>query len=149
MTLKKGKQFLNHLGEKCFISYLRADVVKLTYVGSDRGIEVWSKEDFLKEISIKRFTELPDVKVNRENIAEHLIEYQLNMVGKTIEEARKNDNWYHEWTFTEKQFEVFKGYAIPLMRKVLKLNKAAAEKNFAWFDLTYGLRIKKQENGAH
>ena len=27
------------------------------------------------------------MKVNRYNIADHLVEYQLNMVGKTIEEA--------------------------------------------------------------
>lgn len=149
MTLKKGKRFLNHLGENCFISYMYADVVKLTYIGSDKGVEVWSKEDFLREISINRFTELPDVKVNRENIGEHLIEYQLNMIGKTIEEARQNENWYYDWTLTEKQHEVFKGYAIPLIRKVLKLNKKKAETTFAWLDLGYGLRVKKQENGAH
>jgi len=43
---------------------------------------------------------------------------------------------------TQEQHEQFKAYAIPLMKKVFKINKSRAEGVFAWFDLQFGLRIK-------
>jgi hypothetical protein len=43
---------------------------------------------------------------------------------------------------TQEQHDQFKAYAIPLMKKVFKINKARAEANFQWFDLEFGLRIK-------
>lgn len=80
--------------------------------------------------------------VNRTNIAEHLIRYQLEMVGKTWEEAQLDDMWFFNWTMTEEQHKKFKGYAIPLIRKVFKCNKKRAEATFSWFDLEFGLRVK-------
>lgn len=82
------------------------------------------------------------MKINRYNIADHLIEYQLNMVGKTIEEARKDDMWYFNWTMTQQQADELKAYAIPLIKKVFRCNKSKAEKTFSWFFLEFGLRIK-------
>jgi hypothetical protein len=81
-------------------------------------------------------------KINRTNIAEHLIRYQLEMVGKTWEEAQNDDMWFFNWTMTEEQYKQFKGYAIPLIKKVFKCNKKRAEATFSWFDLQFGLRIK-------
>jgi uncharacterized protein YfaT (DUF1175 family) len=81
-------------------------------------------------------------KINRLNIADHLLEYQLEMVGKTIEEAQKDDMWFFNWTMTEEQHLQFKGYAIPLIKKVFKCNKKRAENTFSWFNLQFGLRIK-------
>jgi hypothetical protein len=40
------------------------------------------------------------------------------------------------------QHELFKAYAIPLLKKIFKFNKTKAETTFAWFDLQFGLRIK-------
>ena len=81
-------------------------------------------------------------KINRLNVADHLVEYQLNMVGKTMFEAMQNTNWFHEWTLTEEQHEAFKKYAIPLLKKVFKFNTNKAKDTFAWFDMQFGLRIK-------
>lgn len=81
-------------------------------------------------------------KINRENIADHLIDYQLGMVGKSIQEAHMTKEWYSKWTMTQEQHDEFKAYAIPLLKKVFKCNKAKAESTFAWFDLQFGLRIK-------
>jgi hypothetical protein len=64
------------------------------------------------------------------------------MVGKTIEDAKKDEMWFHNFTMTSQQHELFKSYAIPLLRKVFKFNKGRAEQTFQWFDLGYGLRIK-------
>ena len=79
--------------------------------------------------------------INRTNIADHLVEYQLNMVGKTMAEAYKTDEWYHKWTMTDEQFEEFKNYAIPLLKKIFRCNKRRAESIFSWFILQFGLRI--------
>ena len=81
-------------------------------------------------------------KINRENIGEHLVDYQLEMVGKSIQEAHMTKEWYSKWTMTEEQHETFKAYALPLIKKVFKCNKSRAENTFQWWDLQFGLRIK-------
>jgi hypothetical protein len=81
-------------------------------------------------------------KVNRENISKHLIEYQLAMVGKSMMDTLDDDKWYFNITMTQEQHEEFKRYAIPLLKKIFKFNKAKAEQTFDWFDLQFGLRIK-------
>lgn len=79
--------------------------------------------------------------INRTNIADHLVEYQLNIVGKTIAEAYKTEEWYHKWTMTDEQFKEFKNYSIPLLKKIFRCNKRKAESIFSWFILQFGLRI--------
>jgi hypothetical protein len=81
-------------------------------------------------------------KINRENIGEHLVDYQLEMVGKSIQEAHMTKEWYSKWTMTEEQHEAFKAYALPLIKKVFKCRKERAESTFQWWDLQFGLRIK-------
>ena len=81
-------------------------------------------------------------KITRENIARHLIEYELEMVGKTMMDTLDDDEWYFNNTMTSEQFEEFKSYAIPLLQKVFKFNKRKAIVNFEWFNFAYGLRIK-------
>ena len=79
--------------------------------------------------------------INRTNIADHLIDYQLEMVGKTVAEAHRTKDWYTKWTMTDEQHTKLKAYAIPLLKKVFKCNKKRAEDIFSWFDLQFGLRI--------
>jgi hypothetical protein len=81
------------------------------------------------------------VKINRTNISEHLVEYQLKMIGKTPLEVMGDDKWYSNNTMTQEEHDVFKAYAIPLLKKVFKFNKAKAEQTFQFFDLQFGLRI--------
>jgi hypothetical protein len=84
-------------------------------------------------------------KVNRTNISEHLVEYQLNMVGKTMLDVEGDQEWYINNTMTQEQHEEFKRYAIPLLKKIFKFNKGRAEQTFSWFNLQFGLRIKQEE----
>jgi uroporphyrinogen-III decarboxylase len=79
--------------------------------------------------------------INRQNITDHLIEYQLKMIGKTIDEITTDEKWFSNNTMSPEQHEEFKAYAIPLLKKVFKFNKSKAEQTFSWFDLSYGLRI--------
>ena len=81
-------------------------------------------------------------KINRLNIQEHLVNVQLKMVNKTMFEAMQNPDWFHEWTFTTAQYEEFRAYAIPLLKKIFKCNTNRAKATFDWFNLQYGLRIK-------
>jgi hypothetical protein len=79
--------------------------------------------------------------INRSNVGDHLVEYQLEMIGKTIAEAYKTEQWYSKWTMTEAQQEDLRAYAIPLIKKVFRCNKKRAESIFGWFLLQFGLRI--------
>lgn len=81
-------------------------------------------------------------KINRTNISDHLVEYQLKMIGKTLLDVSNDELWYYNNTMTPEQHEEFKAYAIPLLKKIFKFNKARAEQTFGWFDLQFGLRIK-------
>jgi hypothetical protein len=81
-------------------------------------------------------------KINRLNIAEHLVDVQLKMVNRTMFEAMQNPDWFHEWTMTTEQHEKLKAYAIPLLKKVFKFNTNKAKSTFDFFILQYGLKIK-------
>lgn len=142
MNIKKGDKFKDYIGTPCFISYIKGDIIKLSFIEDRPHVEVWDKKEFAEQVKLSRFFPLPKEPINRTNITTHLIEYQLNMVGKTIEQARELEDWYHQWTMTTTQFELFKAYAIPLLRKVFKFNKRNAEETFSWFNLQYGLRLK-------
>jgi hypothetical protein len=83
-----------------------------------------------------------EAKINRINIADHLIEYQLKMIGKTVLDVEGDERWYSNNTMTPEQHEEFKAYAIPLLKKIFKFNKTRAERTFGWFNLQFGLRIK-------
>jgi hypothetical protein len=43
---------------------------------------------------------------------------------------------------TKEQAHQFRGYALPLIKKVFKCNKRRAEGIFSWFFLEFGLRVK-------
>jgi hypothetical protein len=81
-------------------------------------------------------------KVNRGNIMRHLIEYQLDIVGKRLVDTLDDDKWYFNWTITKEQHKEFKKYAIIVMKKVFKFNTNKAKETFNWFYENFGLRIK-------
>jgi hypothetical protein len=86
------------------------------------------------------------MRIKKENLSKHLIEYQLAMIGKTYKEAEQTKEWFHKWTLTKEQYDEFYNYAIPLIMKELKIGKKKADYEFRWFDLAYGLRIKTEDN---
>ena len=83
--------------------------------------------------------------INRTNISDHLVDYQLGMVGRTIAEAYKTENWFSKWTITDEQHDQFKAYAIPLIKKAFKCNRRRAEDAFSQFDFTFGLRVDNEK----
>lgn len=144
--LKKGSRFIHSgSGKKCFISNIKGKDIRLSFIDEAVTPQIWDREDFEKALKMSKFIHIPITKITRETIALHLIEYELNMVGKTIEETDRSSTWYSDSGMTEEQREMFKGYAIPLIRKVYKCSKKRAEETFKWFDFMYGLRIIKTD----
>ena len=80
-------------------------------------------------------------KINRMTISDHLIEYQLQMIGKTVQDALKDPDRYNTWTMTSEQYNEFRAYAVPLLKKIFKFNTGKANSTFEWFNLQFGLRI--------
>lgn len=82
------------------------------------------------------------VKITRENCARHLVEKELEMVGKTMMDTLDDMEWYRNITMTKVQHDEFKKYSIGVIKKVFKVNTSKADSIFNWFDLAYGLRVK-------
>lgn len=80
--------------------------------------------------------------INRKNIAQHLLEFQLGIVGRKLVEVVDEDKWRFKWTITREQYNEFHNYSIPLLQKIFKFNKKKAEETFKWFYGNFGLRIK-------
>lgn len=83
-----------------------------------------------------------EIKINRENCARHLVEKELEMVGKTMMDTLDDMEWYSNITMTTAQHEEFEKYALTLIKKIYKVNSAKSKSIFNWFDLAYGLKIK-------
>jgi hypothetical protein len=81
-------------------------------------------------------------KVTRDNCARHLVEKELEMVGKTMMDTLDDMEWYSNITMTRVQHEEFKKYSIGVIKKIFKVNTRKAEDIFNWFDLAFGLRVK-------
>jgi aminoglycoside/choline kinase family phosphotransferase len=80
-------------------------------------------------------------KITKQNLAEHLIQKQLEYVGKTIEDIKLDEKWYNNNTLTKEQYEEWKDYSLKLIKKTIKYRKSIVEREFAMFDLMYGLKV--------
>lgn len=78
-------------------------------------------------------------KIDRTNIATHLLEYQFSLINKTIQQAEQDEAWIVKWTLTPQQQEELTTYAIPLIKKVFKCNKSRAQTTLNWFRKDFGL----------
>ena len=68
-----------------------------------------------------------------------LINYQLKDYGVTYDDVKSNPSWYMEYKTTPEKEEAFIKYAVQRIREVLKISKAASEKEASWFILQWGL----------
>lgn len=71
-----------------------------------------------------------------------IIQKQLDVVGKTIEDVIKDDNFRFNTTITREQYKSFRRDVLFLIQKNLKINRTKASNSFKWFYDNYGLRIK-------
>ena len=68
-----------------------------------------------------------------------LINYQLKEHGVTYDDVKENPMWYMEYKTTQDKETIFINHCVTRIREVLKLSKAAAEKEASWFILQWGL----------
>ena len=54
MNIKKGDKFKDYIGTPCFISYIKGDIIKLSFIEERPHVETWDKKEFLAEISKNR-----------------------------------------------------------------------------------------------
>ena len=137
---KTGDRYLNYLGEYCIVKSVYKDLIKIQICGKNPRTEPWNLSDFLKQSD--KFWFVPFPKSNRTNIASHLLEYQLNIIGKTTADTKKNPNWFKEWMITNSDQELFKQYAVNALKKVFRFNTNKAKETFEWWRLHFGLNIK-------
>ena len=88
-------------------------------------------------------------KINRNNIHEHLIEYQFNLIERTVFDALFDKEWLSNWELTQEQHDKWKKYSIATIKKVLKINKTKAEETFEWLNCSHGIKIKSNGNNQH
>lgn len=138
MKPKRGERYLNYIGEYCIIKSVYKDIIKIQICGYKSRTEPWRLKDFLKRSN--NFRKIPYPKINRTNVARHLLEYQLNMTGRTTAATEIVPDWFEKWTITKIEYEFFKSYAIPLLKKTFKINTTKANQTFEWFDLQFGLK---------
>jgi len=81
-------------------------------------------------------------KITKDNILEHLVEYQFNLIELTTLDALFEKDWRTKWTLTPEQFEQFRKYSIPLLKKIYKFNTNKAKWNFEWIIDKFGLKVK-------
>ena len=82
-------------------------------------------------------------KATRVNMIEHLIECQIGLIDKTIEDTVENENWINDWTMSQRQKDDFEKYSIPIIKKVFRCNTFKATKTYDWFIENFGLNIAR------
>lgn len=135
---KRGDRYLNYIGEYCLILSVYNNIVKIRVTGDKFRYETWK----LKDMSDDKWHKLPYPKITRSNVARHILEYQLNLVGKKTSDTKLNDNWADDWTITQREYDYLHSYSIPLLKKVLKVNKTKALEIFDWWFMMFGLKQK-------
>lgn len=81
-------------------------------------------------------------KPRRSTMIQHLIEYQIALIGKTMVDTYDDDRWHSKWTLTSEQKRQFRSYSIKIIKKVFKCNSLKAHTTFEWFYSVFGLKVR-------
>jgi hypothetical protein len=139
IVVKKGSRYFNMIGVIYVIVYSRSDVIKLMPLKKNAMIDVWDMEDFKKQVMLLKFTYIPHPPINRSNVSEHLLEFQFNIIGKTMSDTIVEPEWKTDWKLTDKQKILFKSYATSLLKKVFRFNTSKARETYEFFNKEFGL----------
>lgn len=83
-------------------------------------------------------------KPKRATMLQHLIEYQIGLIGKTMVDTYNDDRWHQKWTLTSEQKKQFYKYSIKVIKKVFRCNTSRAIETYDWFNLVFGLKVKNK-----
>ena len=76
----------------------------------------------------------------REEINRKLVSMQMEMIGKTYQDAMDTPEFWRVYTLTTEQTLEWRKAALPLIKKTFKCNKTRAQSTMSWFELNLGLR---------
>jgi len=85
----------------------------------------------------------------REEINRKLVTMQMEMIGKTYQDAMDTPEFWRVYTLTTEQTEAWRKLAIPLIKKTFKCNKRRAEMTLGMFELNLGLRVEDPIETTH
>ncbi len=77
----------------------------------------------------------------REEINRKLVAMQMEMIGKTYEDAMDTPEFWRVYTMTTQQSEEWRKKALQLVKKTFKVNATKAKTIITSFELLLGLRI--------
>jgi hypothetical protein len=77
----------------------------------------------------------------REEINRKLVSMQMEMIGKTYQDAMDTPEFWKVYTMTTEQTEEWRKKALALIKKTFKINTTKAKSIMDFFELTLGLRI--------
>lgn len=87
-------------------------------------------------------------KYDRDAFVMEAIYKELDLAGVSHSVLEKDKEWFSNNTMNQQQHQQWREWFIAESRKRFRLTKKLAEKEFSYFDLSYGLRIaEKQDNG--
>ena len=81
---------------------------------------------------------------NKLNIGKDIIDQMFIIAGHDLrydDVVGRKDDWFQKYTMTEVQNKEWKNWGVNYLRKKT-FSKKIAEKEMAWIDLFYGLKIK-------
>jgi hypothetical protein len=139
IPIVRGSRYFDLSGVVHVVIYSKPDVIKLMPLKDNAMIDVWEVDEFKNQVRLLKFTNVPHPPINRINVSEHLLEYQFNIIGKTIANTVTEKEWKKEWKLTKKQKEMFKSYALGILKKVFRFNGAKARETYEFFDKNFGL----------
>lgn len=139
IPINRGSRYSDLNGVIHVIIYSKPDVIKLMPIKENAVIDVWEVDEFKKQVVILKFKHIPHPPINRANVSEHLLEYQFNILGKTMANTITDTEWKKNWKLTKKQKEMFKSYALGILKKVFRFNGAKARETYEFFDKNFGL----------
>jgi hypothetical protein len=85
----------------------------------------------------------------REEINRKLVSMQMEMIGKTYQDAMETPEFWRVYTLTTEQTVAWRKDALKLIQKTFKCNKSRAEMTLGMFELNLGLRIHDEWDGEY
>ena len=139
MNLKQGSRYLDIYNVLHVIVYSKPYMIRMMPIVDNAIAITWNKDEFLFQVKTLKYVYLPTPKINRDNVSEYLFEFQLNLIGKTMADILKEDDWKNLWKLTKREKEIFESCAIAVLKKVYRFNTSKARKSLGFFETEFGL----------
>lgn len=86
---------------------------------------------------------MKSIKLTKQEFALVAIHQQLEIAGVDKSVLHEDKEWFSNNTMSSEQHQHWKQWFIQQYRLNFKSSKKEAEREFSWFDLGYGLRVKE------